>query len=210
MGKAVDIGYKKTLELYDEALAESLKANILEFSAFKEASYRVALVELIEEKNILPTWKEFKEEALKLSKNYNVNWLKTEYDQTVATANMAGKYNDFLETADLYPNLQYVTVGDRRVRDKHKKWDGFIAPIKHPIWQKLLPPNDWGCRCDVLPSDDEPTAGYKNFDADIKEEFANNPAISGKVFENSTYEKMLSRQKLKEAKYNINGYRRLK
>ncbi len=206
LGKAVDIGYKKTLEFFDEALAESLKANILEFSAFKEASFRTALVELIEDSGKLPTWNEFKVLGGDLHGKY-LNWLKTEYDQTVATANMAGKYRDYQETADLYPNLKYVTVGDERVRDKHKEWDGFIAPINHPIWNKLLPPQDWGCRCDIIPTDEAPTKGYETFNPKTKAEFENNPAISGQIFKDSTYEKTLTAPFKKEAKENVSKYK---
>jgi SPP1 gp7 family putative phage head morphogenesis protein len=207
LGKAVDIGYKKTLEFFDEALAESLRDNILEFSAFKEASFRTALVDVISESGKLPTWSEFKTKALEVSELYNVNWLKTEYDQTVATANMAGKYRDYQETADLYPNLKYVTVGDERVRDKHKEWDGFIAPINHPIWNKLLPPQDWGCRCDIIPTDETPTKGYETFNPKTKAEFENNPAISGQIFKDSTYEKTLTALFKKEAKENVSKYK---
>lgn len=207
MGKAVDIGYKKTLEFFDEALAESLKNNILEFSAFKEASFRTSLVAVITENKKLPTFSEFKAKALEVADLYNVNWLQTEYNQTIATANMAGKYKDYQETADLYPNLQYVTVGDARVRDKHKAWDGFIAPINHPIWNKLLPPQDWGCRCDVVPSDEAPTEGYETFKPKTKPEFENNPATSGKVFKESTYEKTLTEAYKNEAKENVSKYK---
>jgi SPP1 gp7 family putative phage head morphogenesis protein len=205
LGKGIDIGYKKALEFYDEALAESLKANILEFSAFKEASFRAALVEVITDSNKLPTWAEFKAKALQVSDIYNVNYLKTEYHQTVATANMAGKYKDYQKTKELYPNLKYATVGDKRVRDKHKKWDGFIAPINDPIWKNLLPPNDWGCRCDVIPSD-EAITNLKEAPK-VKTKFANNAAISGKVFKKSTYELTLNETLKKEALENITKYK---
>lgn len=206
LGKGLDTAYNPKLEFYDGDLAHSLKTNILEFSAFKEASFRNSLLELLTEKGKLPTWSEFRKQALATSRLYNVNWLATEFNQTVATANMARKWQEFQDTKDLYPNLQYVTAGDERVRDKHKKWDGFIAPIDHPIWQKLYPPNDWGCRCDVIPTDEDPTKGYETFTAPIKGEFANNGAISGKIFKESTYEKTLDNSFKKDAKINIAAY----
>lgn len=195
LGKAVDIGYKNTLEFYDSELAHSLKQNILEFSAFKEASFRTNLLELINDTGKLPTWGEFKKSATDVHGKY-LNWLKTEYDQTIATANMAGKFREFQETADIYPNLKYVTVGDKRVRDKHKKWDGFIAPINHPIWKKLLPPNDWGCRCDIIPTDEAPTKGYETIDAEVKTPFKNNPVFSGKIFSDIPYSNGISGKEL--------------
>ncbi len=154
----------------------------------------------------MPTWSNFRAKALEASNLYNVNWLKSEYHQTIATANMARKWQEFQETKELYPNLKYVTVGDNRVRDKHKKWDGFIAPIDHPIWKKLLPPNDWGCRCDIIPTDEKPTKGYETFTAAVKNPFNNNAAISGKVFLNSAYELTLNATFRKEAKFNVAQY----
>lgn len=206
LGKGLDTAYNPKLEFYDGDLAHALKTNILEFSAFKEASFRNSLLELLNEKGKLPTWSEFRKKALATSQLYNVNWLQTEFDQTVATANMAHKWQEFQDTKELYPNLKYVTAGDKRVRDKHKEWDGFIAPIDHPIWQKLLPPNDWGCRCDVIPTDEAPTKGYETFTPPVKAEFTNNGAISGKIFKESAYEQTLDNSFKKEAKINIDAY----
>ncbi len=188
-------------------MATSLKTNILEFSAFKEVSFRNTLIELINTSNKLPTWNEYKKAALETSNLYNATWLEAEYNQTIATANMAGKYREFEKNQELYPNLKYVTVGDNRVREKHKKWDGFIAPIKHPIWQRLLPPNDWGCRCDIIPTDENPTKGYTKFKPNVKQEFHNNAAISGKVFQKSSYENTLNDALKKEANQNVKDYK---
>jgi uncharacterized protein with gpF-like domain len=47
------------------------------------------------------------------------------------------------------PLLQYVTAGDSRVRQSHKKLDKIILPMDHPFWDTHYPPNDWNCRCTV-------------------------------------------------------------
>lgn len=193
LSKALSKGYNPEPELYDKDLVEKLKNNLVEFSAFKEASFNNALLEVLEESKQLPTWKEFRQKALEISDLYNVNWLKTEYHQTVTSANMALKWQDFQENKDLYPNLKYVTVGDERVRHKHREWHGFIAPIDHPIWKILLPPNDWGCRCDVIQTDEEPTKGYQELEVELKKEFKNNTALTGKVFVNINYKDHLSK-----------------
>lgn len=46
---------------------------------------------------------------------------------------------------------KYVTVGDDRVRPEHAALEGTTAPKDHPIWQKIYPPNGWGCRCKAIP-----------------------------------------------------------
>ena len=43
LSQAVDAGYKPNPEMYDPALAHSLKYNVAQFSAFKETSFRKQL-----------------------------------------------------------------------------------------------------------------------------------------------------------------------
>lgn len=136
-------------------------------------------------KGKLPTWAEFKKAAVDINNKFNKTWLETEFHQTIATANMAEKWQQFERDADLYPNLKYVTVGDGRVRDKHKALHGLILPINHPLWKKILPPNDWGCRCNVVQTDEPVTTNIPSID--IKKEFNNNPVYSGKVFNETVY-----------------------
>lgn len=170
----------------------SLKTSIAKFSAFKEESFNKTLLELLKENNQLPTWSEFKAKAREAHQIQNINWLKTEYHQTVATANMAGKWQDLQATKDIYPNLKYVTIGDDRVRPLHADWDGFIAPIDHPIWSKLYPPNDWGCRCDVLATDEAVSKELEAFNPKIKQGFSNNAGRSGSVFNEIPFASLLS------------------
>ena len=190
LSQGVANGYNPSLENYDPALANSLKYNISEFSAFKETSFRKQLEGMLTKNGKIIPWSKFKEKALAVSGDYNKRWLKSEYHHTVATANMAGKFKDFEANQDLYPNLKYVTVGDKRVRQKHENWDGLILPINHPWWKKHLPPNDWGCRCGVEPSDEEKSNVIP--EGDVKSGFANNPAQTGEVFKDITYKEGLS------------------
>lgn len=99
---------------------------------------------------------------------------------------MAAKWEDFQQNKDLYPNLKYITVGDKRVRPEHQAWEGLIKPIDDPWWSTHLPPNDWGCRCDVEPTDEAPTE-WDPKDETIKEAFQNNAAKTGKIFLSEAY-----------------------
>jgi len=188
LSDAVDQGYSPKIDFYDKDLAKSLKENIAAFSAFKEESFKNVLGSLlVDEKGGLRPWNEFKKEAAKVNSAYNERYLKTEYHQTIAAANAAQKWNDIERTKHLYPNLRYLTVGDNRVRDKHRAWHGKVLPIDHPFWVKNFPPNDWGCRCDTERTDDEPTIEKelpRTFDND---KFKNNPGLTGKVFPETVY-----------------------
>lgn len=176
--------------MYDPQLAMSLKYNIAEFSAFKELSFRKQLESIITENGKVVSWSNFKNKARELNIVYNNRWLRTEYDQTVATANMAEKWQGFVREKDLYPNLKYLTIGDGRVREKHKGWHGLILPITHHFWQENLPPNDFGCRCTAIQTDEDPTVDIPNIQN--KKGFNNNAGVSGKIFKDIPYAEGLS------------------
>ncbi len=184
--------------MYDPNLALSLKYNIAEFSAFKETSFRKQLESMLTENGSVLSWSQFKEKAKELTADYNQRWLKAEFDQTVATANMAEKWQEFVNEKDLYPNLKYLTVGDARVREKHKEWHGLVLPITHQFWKDNYPPNDWGCRCNVINTDEEPTVDIPNIE--VKKGFENNAAITGKIFKDIPYADGLNNAEKNEAK----------
>ena len=186
LSKGVDEGFSPQSSLYDKDLADALKFSIAEFSAFKETSFRKTIEDLlVDENGSLRSWSEFKKEAYKVSNDYNHRWLETEYHQTIANAQMAEKWKGFEANADLFPNLKLVSVKDGRVRPEHQVLDGTIRPLNDPFWKTHTPPLDWGCRCDVVQTDEPPTEIKGGLQ--LKIEFENNPAISGKIFGGSAY-----------------------
>lgn len=204
LSKGIDVGFSPDLKQYDPALAHSLKYNVAQFSAFKETSFKKQLEGLLTKNGDIKPWSEFKKDAFALSGDYNKRWLRTEYDHTVASANMAAKWKDWQASKDLYPNLKYVTVGDGRVRAKHQQWDGLILPIDHPWWKTHLPPQDWGCRCDGEPTDEDATVEIPG--GSQKAEFANNAGESGKAFKENAYEKSMTATEVAEAKQRLDQY----
>lgn len=71
------------------------------------------------------------------------------YDTNLRTSSMAGKWDQFQRTKKTRPYLQYLTVGDLRVRPPHASWNYTILHVDDPWWGTHYPPNDWGCRCTV-------------------------------------------------------------
>lgn len=200
LSKGVDVGYNPKVEFYDKELAMSLKQSIAQFSAFKETSFRKDLENLMTDGDRFVPWSEFKKEAFKLSGDYNGRWLEAEYHQTVANANMAQKWKDFEQNVDLYPNLKLITVNDARVRPEHKVLDGVIRPFNDPFWNTHTPPLDWGCRCGIEQTDEEPTEVKGGLQ--LKIEFENNPGKSGEIFGGTVYETKLSKKERKDADEN--------
>ncbi|MFJ1474054.1 phage minor head protein [Capnocytophaga cynodegmi] len=202
LSKAVDLGYNSKLEQYDPKLALSLKYNIAEFSAFKETSFKKQIETVLTQNGRVLSWSEFKAEADKLNTDYNRRWLQTEYHQTIANAQAAEKFQGYIAEKSVYPNLKYRAINDERTREKHRVWDGLVLPVEHPFWQKHLPPNDWGCRCYVEQTA-EPVSGGIVTNENIKEEFANNPALSGTIFGKIPYEKTLSDAESKQVREKV-------
>ena len=188
--KGIDLGYNPKPEMYNPALSHSLKYDIAKFSAFKATSFKNQLESNLTKDGKISPWSEFKKKADELNIQYNRNWLKTEYDHTVASANMAQQWQDFIADADLYPNLKFVTAGDARVRDSHKILDGTVLPINHLFWKTHCTPLDFGCRCNIEQTDE--TVSEKIPDFKAKKAFQNNPYYSGKVFNESPYADGLS------------------
>ncbi|MDO4783358.1 MAG: phage minor head protein [Capnocytophaga felis] len=191
LSKAVDLGYNSKLEQYDPKLALSLKYNIAEFSAFKETSFKKQIEAKLTKNGRVLSWSEFRKEAQALHIQYNRRWLETEYHQTIANAQAAEKFQGYIAEKSVYPNLKYCVVNDDRTRDHHRELKGLVLPVGHPFWQKHLPPNDWGCRCYVEQTAEPASEGMVT-NENTKEEFANNPALSGTIFGKIPYEKTFS------------------
>ncbi len=200
LNKALGESYNPKVEFFDASLAKALKTNIAHFSAFKETAFRKSLEEILTQDNKLLPWSKFKKEAEKVADKYNKNWLKTEYHHTVANASMAQKFNKFQSQKSLYPFLTFVAVMDGRTRESHREYNGYTAPVNDPIWQKITPPLDWGCRCDIIQSEGPEVRHEIDFST-IKPQFENNPATSGEIFKTGKpYTNSLTATEIKEAK----------
>ena len=203
LNKALAEGYNPTIEETNTELVTSLKHNLARFSAFKETSFKQQIEASLTKNGKVLSWQEFKAEANKLNIEYNRRWLQTEYNQTVANALSAQKYEEYIANKRIYPNLIYHAVHDERTRETHRAWDGLTLPVEHSFWKTHLPPNDWGCRCYVEPTANPVTEGVRTEDIPIKEAFANNPALSGEIFPIIPYTKGMSEKSVKEVEKQV-------
>lgn len=151
--KGVEKGYNLTLAAArgsDKLMLETLRQNVYRFSGFKNYHFVLDANALLRnaEGNV-KAFSEFRADVLALNKEYNVDFLRTEYNHAVATSRMAGKWKRFKDDVAELPLLQFETVGDERTRAAHQKFDGIIKPVTDPFWNKWLPPLDYNCRCTV-------------------------------------------------------------
>lgn len=140
------------------SLPLELRKNLYQFSGAKTYAQLEHLNHLLYDKDgKLRPFNEYMIYARKLNRQYNINWLQAEWQTARTAAQMAEKWERIQETKDLFPNLEYRTVGDDRVRPSHQGLNGVIRPIDDDFWAVHYPPVDWRCRCDVVPTAANPT-----------------------------------------------------
>lgn len=120
-------------------------------------------------------------EASKIDKKFNVDYLRAEYDTAINSAEMASHWVRFKQMGD--PMLRYVTVGDERVRASHAAMNGIQRPMSDPIWDKIYPPNGWNCRCTVVTTTGAATPGKQiRMPWDVPPMFQTNLAKTGMLW----------------------------
>jgi SPP1 gp7 family putative phage head morphogenesis protein len=179
LGQAIEVAWDSP----DAKLKTFLKKNVQRFSGFKSARVcREMTQKLYDAEGKIRDFAAFKADALQVNQLYNVAYLKTEYEQAVAGAQMASKWSTFEPEA----LLQYRTVGDDLVRPEHRRFDGVTLPASHAFWDTHYPPNDWNCRCDAvdLVDDEHPHTSAAELAGlpDVPSMFANNVGKAGEVF----------------------------
>lgn len=169
-------------------LESYLKRNIYHFSAAKSYAqmeyYRDGMVD---NKGNIKSFDTFKKWVADSGEMFNVNHLKTEYNMAHNSALIAEAWEHL--DSEL---VEFTTAGDRKVRPSHAKLDKFTAPKDDPIWKKICPPLEWGCRCHIVPGNPNTpkklnnTEAYNLVKAEVKGTvFENNPADTKVIFNNN-------------------------
>ena len=65
------------------------------------------------------------------------------------------------EIRDRWPCWRYIGSTARNPRDTHARFAGKVFRKDDPIWHKIYPPSDFGCKCDVEDCDEEPDKAPK-------------------------------------------------
>lgn len=150
-----------------------------------------AFPSLIDENGNRKPFERFLNDVQKINDRYNHNYLRAEYNFASASAEMAARWEQFMEDGDRY-NLQYRTASDGKVRPEHAALHGVTLPIDDPFWEQFTPPNGWNCRCSVVqvrkskypttPHDEAMALGEQATQRDTRHMFRSNPGKEQKTF----------------------------
>ena len=150
-----------------------------------------AFPSLVDEKGVRKPFEQFLKDVRKVDETYNKHYLRAEYEFAAASAEMAAKWERFMEDGDRY-NLQYRTAGDDRVRPEHAALNGVTLPPTDEFWESYYPPNGWRCRCTVVqvrkkkypvtPHEEAMALGEAALELDKKGMFRFNPGKQERVF----------------------------
>lgn len=133
-----------------EAMRKRLERSNYVFSGLKTFhELNEAFPSLLDENGNRKTFERFLNDVRKIDETYNSNYLRAEFNFVQASAEMAAKWERFMQDGDRY-YLQYRTAGDAKVRPAHAEMAGITLPASDPFWAEFYPPNGWGCRCSVV------------------------------------------------------------
>lgn len=174
-----------------EAMRQRLQRSNYIFSGMKTFhELNEAFPSLIDENGNRKPFEQFLNDVKKIDRTYNQNYLRAEYNFCQASADMAAKWEGFMQDGDRY-NLQYRTQRDKKVRPEHAALDRVTLPMSDPFWQEYYPPNGWNCRCTVVqvrkskypvtPHDEAMALGEEATGKDTKGIFHFNPGIEKKT-----------------------------
>lgn len=137
----------------DHLALSMMEYNLFEFAESKTEARLATLSDLLinKDKAQIRSFAEFKEEARKVTDNFNGSWLETEYNLSVATGQTSAAYLRFMAEKDTVTSfVQYQTAGDSKVRPEHQALNGKIFSLDDKEAMKLWPPNSYGCRCEMV------------------------------------------------------------
>ena len=186
LNEGLKLGFKFGKAAGVDPAAIEMQKNLYKFFGAKSIVQLLLTNSMMYDKegNVKP-WNEFKNEVLTINRLYNINYLQAEYQPAVQAGHHARNWSKFVEQAHIFPNLKYRTVGDDRVRPKHKALDGAIAPINSTFWDKYYPPNAWRCRCGVVQTAEKANEELPDQVSDVPKDFRMNVGKSQRVFKDS-------------------------
>ncbi len=102
------------------------------------------------------------------------------------------QWNSIVDKMNEY-NIEWITVGDSKVRDEHQRFNGLVLNAKHDFWKSQFPGRDYNCRCThKLVKKKESNIAPSNVKSPAEKGISVNPGMTGVFFnDNHTYMKRI-------------------
>lgn len=180
----VETGYKAPSG--ESGFLQELRTNTEVFAAFKAHRMgRDMASQLLDENGNVKTFRQFKQDTEGIVDHHVNAWLRTEYDTAVKRAHRAAEMRQFIEEADVFPNIEWLPSTAVNPRESHMPFYHHIWPIDDPFWEHHKPGDEWGCQC-RWQSTDSPVTDNSGLDdpdsAPVSPGLGGNPARTGQVF----------------------------
>ena len=117
-----------------DAMRKRLQRSDYIFSGMKTfREQNDAFPSLLDEDGSRKPFERFLNDVRKIDKKYNDNYLRAEYNFVVSSAEMAARWEGFMEDGDRY-HLQYRTANDGKVRPEHAAMHGITLPPSYSFF----------------------------------------------------------------------------
>ena len=172
---------------HSDSFLASLRHSNEVFAAFKvHAMSQSMAAKLLNTDGSLKPFRQWADEVKGISSHYVGAWLQTEYDTAIIRAHNAADWQQFIQDADIMPNLRWMPTTSPTPESSHRSfWEKKLTlPVSDPFWDEHHPGDRWNCKCSLEQTDDPPTH-------ELKKEFAgeapqpgltNNPGKDGHTF----------------------------
>ncbi len=161
-------------------IKEALQQSNAVFAAFKTHQQYTELKKIVVgDDGKLKSFAAFKRDSKQIIGNYNQQWLRTEYNTTVARARTAVQWNKFQQTPGR--NIKWIPSRAAIPDAIHKGYWHTVLPQSDPFWATNFPGNRYNCKCDWALTDD-PVTDAPEVEIRPQAGLKENPCISRKVF----------------------------
>ncbi len=182
----------------DSDLADSLRANVSRFAAYK-ADYVKTTIENILNDASIPA----KDKQAYIDANMNAfsQYQATEETTTTSRSRTAKQWKEFNDPQRLrlFPNLRWLPSRSIEKRQSHIQFYDHVWSKGDDFWNHNTPGTEWNCKCDVEETDD-PVTNNGNMDpVQVPAGLEGNPAITREIFtDGASYIKKGNKQRVEK------------
>ena len=150
MQQAVTEGYEDPDG--DSGFVRQIRNNTEVFAAFKAHRMgRDMASQLLDENGQVKSFQQFRKDTEGIVDHHVNAWLRAEYDTAVKRAHKAEEMRQFMDEADVFPNIEWLPSTAVHRREAHIPFYHHIWPVDDPFWDAHKPGDEWGCSADGLP-----------------------------------------------------------